>query len=246
MGEGWSDFYAKDFIVGQFPGLDTAAARAGRHGHLHRQRRAHDPRPGARLPASARRPRPARRPGSAGSGGFTYGDFGRIAGEPEVHADGEIWAQTLWDLRAAVGVADARRLSPTACGCRRPSRPSSTCATRSCSPTRPPAGRCGAQIWAVFAQRGMGYFATSEPLQDFSTPPGPGVPRGTITGVVTDAATGQAIAGATAAIGSLADGPDRLAGRAAPTAPTASAACRRARTRTSSSPPPATTARCSR
>ena len=58
----------------------------------------------------------------------------------------------------------------------------------------------------------MGYFATSEPLQDFSTPPGPGVPRGTITGVVTDAATGPAIAGATAAIGSLADGPDRLVG----------------------------------
>ena len=24
MGEGWSDWYAKDFIVGQFPGLDTA------------------------------------------------------------------------------------------------------------------------------------------------------------------------------------------------------------------------------
>ena len=68
------------------------------------------------------------------------------------------------------------------------------------------------QIWAVFAQRGMGYFATSEPLQDFSTPPGPGVPRGTITGVVTDAASGRAIAGATAAIGSLADGPDRLVG----------------------------------
>ena len=68
------------------------------------------------------------------------------------------------------------------------------------------------QIWAVFAQRGMGYFATSEPLQDFSTPPAPGVPRGAITGVVTDADTGRAIAGATAAIGSLADGPDRLAG----------------------------------
>ena len=65
------------------------------------------------------------------------------------------------------------------------------------------------QIWAVFAQRGMGFYLrrTSEPLQDFSTPPGPGVPRGTITGVIADAATGAAIPNATAAIGSLADGP---------------------------------------
>ena len=48
---------------------------------------------------------PARRPARAGSGGFTYGDFGKIVDGPEVHADGEIWAQTLWDLRAAVGIA---------------------------------------------------------------------------------------------------------------------------------------------
>src|SRR2546430_16279810 len=40
-----------------------------------------------------------------GTGGFDYGDFGRVAGAPEVHADGEIWVQTLWDLRAALGRA---------------------------------------------------------------------------------------------------------------------------------------------
>ena len=39
-----------------------------------------------------------RAPG-AGPGGYTYGDFGKIAGGPEVHADGEIWLETLWDLR---------------------------------------------------------------------------------------------------------------------------------------------------
>ena len=43
--------------------------------------------------------------GTAGPGGFTYGDFGEIAGEPEVHADGEIWLQTLWQLRTALGSA---------------------------------------------------------------------------------------------------------------------------------------------
>ncbi len=40
----------------------------------------------------------------AGPGGYTYGDFGRIIGGPEVHADGEIWVQTLWDLRKALGI----------------------------------------------------------------------------------------------------------------------------------------------
>ena len=41
--------------------------------------------------------------GTAGSGGFTYGDYGKVNGAPEVHGDGEIWAQTLWDLRRAIG-----------------------------------------------------------------------------------------------------------------------------------------------
>ena len=48
--------------------------------------------------------------GAAGSGGYTYGDFGRILGSAEVHYDGEIWAQTLWDLRVALGSAKARAL----------------------------------------------------------------------------------------------------------------------------------------
>jgi hypothetical protein len=53
----------------------------------------------------------------AGSGGFTYGDFGRICqlddgdGVPdgEVHADGEIWASTLWDLRSTMVAAHGRQ-----------------------------------------------------------------------------------------------------------------------------------------
>ena len=48
-----------------------------------------------------------------GSGGYTYGDFGRIAGSAEVHDDGEIWAQTLWDLRTALGSEKARALVTT-------------------------------------------------------------------------------------------------------------------------------------
>ena len=54
---------------------------------------------------------PAPSGASAGSGGFTYGDYGKIWFDvPEIHADGEIWAQTLWDLRRAIGSAEARRV----------------------------------------------------------------------------------------------------------------------------------------
>ena len=39
-------------------------------------------------------------------GGYTYADYGNVVGGPEVHADGEIWAQTLWDLRDRLGSQD--------------------------------------------------------------------------------------------------------------------------------------------
>ena len=35
----------------------------------------------------------------SGPGGYTYADYGNIVGQPEVHADGEIWVQTLWEMR---------------------------------------------------------------------------------------------------------------------------------------------------
>ena len=41
-------------------------------------------------------------------GGYTYADYGNVAGGAEVHSDGEIWAQTLWDLRDALGVEEGR------------------------------------------------------------------------------------------------------------------------------------------
>ena len=45
-------------------------------------------------------------------GGYTFGDFGLVNGAPEVHSDGEIWMETLWDLRRALiaGERRARRL----------------------------------------------------------------------------------------------------------------------------------------
>jgi hypothetical protein len=62
-------------------------------------------------------------------------------------------------------------------------------------------GKMQKTIWSVFAKRGMGYFAASvdggdlQPVEDFSMPPSPGTPRGTVTGKVTDGDTGAATAG---------------------------------------------------
>ena len=107
MGEGWSDWYAKDFIVGQFPALDTATPGEIDMGDYVDLGAARDPR-ARRSTAPSRRHRAAvsRRPAARGAGGFTYGDFGEVNGEPEVHGDGEIWAAD------AVGPA-RRRSAPT-------------------------------------------------------------------------------------------------------------------------------------
>ena len=162
MGEGWSDWYAKDFLVGQFPGDDTAASGEVDLGDYidsvpHRIRtQALDCPVGA---AAAQCPGA----GLAGSGGYTYGDFGRIAGGPEVHADGEIWAQTLWDLRAAVGSGVARaivtqgmRISPP-----EPTFLDMRDAILTADGQLFGDGDHSGAIWSVFAGRGMGSDALS-------------------------------------------------------------------------------------
>ena len=76
MGEGWSDWYAKDFLVGQFPGDDTAAPGEVDMGkyidsvpHSIRTQALDCP-----VGAAATQCPGA---GLAGSGGYTYGDFGQ-------------------------------------------------------------------------------------------------------------------------------------------------------------------------
>ena len=126
-------------------------------------------------------------PGSAGAGpgGYTYGDFGRVIGGPEVHADGEIWVETLWDLRRALlakhpadGVTRARalitdgmRLSPA-----EPSFLEGRDAILLSNKARGFGDRD--LIWAVFAARGMGLNAATSggtdtfPVEDFTVPTG--------------------------------------------------------------------------
>src|SRR5262249_23761928 len=143
-----------------------------------------------------------------GPGGFDYGDFGRVAGVPEVHADGEIWVQTLWDLRDALG-SDAVEALATRAMELSPFNPSFL-DERNAILQAGLVLRGGGQtagIWGVFAQRGMGWFAgtldgdDSHPIANFSLPPNPGDPTGTLSGVIADVDTSARLQGAIVAFG---------------------------------------------
>ena len=120
------------------------------------------------------------------AGGYTLGDFGKIFEGPEVHADGELWAETLWDLRQAVGSDVAERLVTNGMRLRRPSRRCSTCATRSWPRSRPTAAgsttRCGrSSVCAAWATGPPCPTATTPNRSRTSrcrpTPPAPRAPR---------------------------------------------------------------------
>ena len=110
MGEGWSDWYALDLLVAEGRENDTA----GPGGVADREVRGR-----ARADAAVRLSRRRRRRGMPrhlrrGPGGYTYGDFAKIEfGGPEEHADGEIWVQTLWDLRRALVAAHGPAVGTT-------------------------------------------------------------------------------------------------------------------------------------
>ena len=221
MGEAWSDWYAEDLLVRD--GFETDSPDVSGEIDLgepsdavrHATRTSAIDCPvgqGSSDPDSAC-------PGGAatGPGGYTLGDFGNIAGGPEVHADGEIWVQTLWDLRTqlvdALGsdddgsdVAEAlittgMRLSPTE---------PSMLDMRNVILQADTALNGGAQrelIWSVFAHRGMGFYASAfdasdvKPAEDFNVPPPAGTPLGGLRGTVSDSQTGLPLAGAVIRIG---------------------------------------------
>jgi extracellular elastinolytic metalloproteinase len=205
MGEGWSDWYAMDYLVDEGYAPDTVAAGevtidryVGSEQHSIRTE-------GLDCPVGAGGG-PCPGGSSTGTGGYTFGDMGHVwPGGAEVHADGEIWAQTLWDLRGAVGVGDARflvteamRLSP-----RNPSFLDMRNAILQANQVGVAGGRSDheATIWDVFAARGMGFFAATEdaddtsPIQSFALPPDPADGVGSLAGVVTDVDTGKPLAG---------------------------------------------------
>ncbi|GIM93612.1 M36 family metallopeptidase [Paractinoplanes toevensis] len=203
MGEAWSDWYAFDHLTALGVQKDTAApgeVLVGRYvgddQNLIRTQPL-DCTVGASAGVCPGTP-------GAGSGGYTYGDYGKILGFPESHADGEIWGETLWDLRTAVGsklaeslITRAMELSPA-----NPSfldmRNSILMADRVTGD-----GRDQHKIWKVFAGRGMGWFAADldgddvTPIEDFSMPPARDAARTSVTGNVTDADSGTPLAGVT-------------------------------------------------
>jgi len=176
MGEGWSDWYALDYLVGEGLVIDGAAngqLQLGAYllpGGFRRQ--------GVDCPVGTSSGCPGT--SRAGAGGFTLGDMGRVGDGFEVHDDGEIWAETLWDVRRALlsepGVArtlvtGGLRLSPN--------NPSFLEARDAIIQADQAAygGSHYATLWAAFAARGMGYGArttsasATTALQAFDVPP---------------------------------------------------------------------------
>jgi hypothetical protein len=199
MGEGWSDWYAMDYLVNQ--GLQPDDPN-----------RAGDVLLGAYLTSGqpgVLRTEPIDCPVGQTSaacphGGYTFANYGHIGAGPDAHDDGEIWAQTLWDLRSAVGartaeslITQAMRLSPP-----EPSFLEERDAILLADQTLD-GGADHDLIWRVFAARGMGAYASTAnaldpaPIADFSMPAAPGAPTAPLSGTVTDATTGAPIAGAT-------------------------------------------------
>jgi hypothetical protein len=211
MGEGWSDWYASDFLVAGGLESDTSAdgeVQIGKYvaGGGPFRSEAVDCTVGSTSAACPGTP-------GAGPGGYTYGDYGKVTNGPEVHADGEIWLQTLWDLRKAIGSKKAESLVTRAIELS-PADPSFLDERNSIlqADLAVNGGKLQKTIWKVFAQRGMGYFAgavsgdDTKPVEDFSMPPGDNAQRGSLTGKVTDSATSAGVAGATVEFGGHASG----------------------------------------
>jgi hypothetical protein len=231
MGEGWSDWYAMDFLARQDPdGLVYVPDNPATPGQVD---------VGAYTDAIPNQIRsqpidcpvgasagPCPGSGSAGSGGYTFGDFGEICGcGPEVHADGEIWVETLWDLRTRL-IADlggveqgsdkaeqlitgAMRLSPP-----EPSYLDMRNAILAEATALGDAadGPLHDAVWDVFTNRGMGFFAgvtgsdDTAPAESFDPLPAADGATGTVSGTVKDALTGRPVSGADITIGGHAPG----------------------------------------
>ena len=213
MGEAWSDWYALDLLdaegyAGDGPGVDLPMGEYITGGDGIRYQYAD-----CRVDSDETdcpEPRPA--DGGVGPGGFTYGDLGHIAGFPQVHADGEIWLQTLWELRDTLGTVPTERLVTRAMELS-PPNPSFLDMRNAIliADTIASGGADHGDIWNVFAGRGMGFFAETDGdvkvTEDF-TPPVvcPGIGCGRLQGTIVDADSGEPVEGAVVTISGAATG----------------------------------------
>jgi hypothetical protein len=200
MGEAWSDWFANDLLVSEglevdkkgkadldvykYDGLGAGLIRSEGMDCTPSS-------PASRCPGGA----------TGHGGGYTYADYGKIYGVPEVHADGEIWGQTLWSLRDKVGSRVVQSLATRAMELA-PANPSFLDMRNALlvADTAKFKGKYHQKIWNTFASRGMGFFAGS--LGGDDSKPGPSqkappkkIETGTLTGTVTELGTGQPVAG---------------------------------------------------
>jgi extracellular elastinolytic metalloproteinase len=208
MGEAWSDWYAEDFLNARGfkpdpPGPGNLVMGQLTFGGDLRSQPVDCP---VGAPASI-----CPGEGTAGSGGYTYGDFGKISGG-DVHANGEIWLETLWDLRDALGSQETESLVTRAMELSPPSPSFLDMRNAIVQADLVDNGGAASQvIWSTFAHRGMGYFASSigggdtHPVQDFSLPPTCG-PCFTISGTITDGGSGHPAPGVTVGVAGLDSG----------------------------------------
>ncbi len=207
MGEAWSDWYAGDFaansgflVDGPQQG-DVDIFRYTDGNTLTFRTEAMDCPVGSTVKRCA---------GTAGSGpgGYDYGDYGKILGSPEVHADGEIWGQTLWEMRQQLGTQVMETLITRGMELAPPD-PSFLDMRNAIIQADEVAygGAYADALWSTFAERGMGYYAAAtdgrdgSPVADFSLPVDCStVSCGTVSGTITDKISGGPLAGITVGI----------------------------------------------
>jgi hypothetical protein len=200
MSEAWSDWYALDYLESEGYVTDTpgvANLTLGTYENLALRTQPIDCPPGgggAACPAF----------GTAGAGGYTLGDFAKIVDadgngtpDPEVHADGEIFGQTLWSLRTALisahgrdeGISRARQFVTGALVLLAGESPDFLDVRDAILQVNRTLGDDDEElIWNVFAARGMGLNAfvagpnDTSPVEDFGSPldlDGDGLANGT-------------------------------------------------------------------
>jgi hypothetical protein len=200
MGEAWSDWYAMDYLVDQHLQADRPGVADVRMG-VYEGAGMYEDRTEA-LDCQVGQDSPACGGGHSGHrGGYTYADFGHVVGEPEVHADGEIWGQTLWDLRDRLGSSESEMLVTRAMELA-PYNPSFLDMRNAIlvADTAVYGGSHHTAIWRVFAHRGMGFDAgtlgagDTDPAAGYAMPPD-AVTTGSIQGRVLDRDTDEPVAG---------------------------------------------------
>lgn len=140
-------------------------------------------------------------------GGYTYGHMTDIWKRWEVHSASEVWSETLWDVRSALGPRLADTLITRGVSYA-PAQPSYLDARNAIlqADVAGYGGRHLGRLWRLFAKRGMGFYAGSAgtsdvlPGEDFHVPRRAAAGVGTVSGVVTDSQSGDPLPGATVRI----------------------------------------------